>query len=457
MDIYQAAHYYVSHVPGVNLETGVPTAERNTQAMQALMALAAQSDLPADGKFHYLNQVLAATAEVALSSAAAFQRAIVANPEQRDLAKVLELSLAAMSERSPETWQHILHHTSLSMLAYERQVGKIDLNDIAQQRELLTLFLGSMGHDMGKLGVDPLLLHKSTRVDRDRFAAVLQHYDQRVPAYPEKLHDLIFLQEANEGKIIFAEPGSPSTASAAPRNILDLGKDLRRSEEYWVGDDERQRHNAIWERINTHAQSSIPSGAWLNPSEQQTLTMAQRGTVTPLEKKIIESHDDMSEAFFTLAPISPGLQEVRQIVSMDRFRHTDTPQAESRLAEHIHTTDVFEALAANRSYRASYTVEEVLKVMEGMAKEGKVNRDMLETMVANGTVDAYANAFGMQHSSDLPPLPANPGKSEQTAASEPETRWAKRISLERPASGQHAWTARITEEIHALSGAHPKH
>ncbi len=424
MDIYQTAQQYNAHFPGFGAAGPVPSAQVSSDAMRLLNELAQNAEMPADGKLRYLDQVVGIMAEVAPASAILFNKAVVENPEQRDLAKRLEVGLAAMAERSPETWAHVQHHTALTSMFYERQADSAQaLTNPAKAQEWLTLIVGALGHDIGKIGLDPALLHKSTRVDETSFASALAAYEKNVPDYPEKLHDMIFLQEANAGKIIFAE-GAAKADGAAPV-IKDLGKDLRRSEEYWLGQEERQSHNAIWGRINAQAAAHIAPQEWLNEREQAALTMSQRGTVTPHEMKVIETHDAMSEAFFAHAPLPPMLIGVREIVSMDPFRdpaHAKT----SPLAEIIHTTDVFEALTANRSYRAPYSAEEALKVMQGMAKDGKVNADLLQALQNNGTVNDYAQAFGLKRDPEL--------LKEITAQKEPIVKsWAERLGAPRAA------------------------
>jgi hypothetical protein len=200
---------------------------------------------------------------------------------------------------------------------------------------------------------------------------------------------------------------------------------MRRSEEYWIGDAERQRHNAIWQRINTLAETYLvpkQPDAWLNESEQKTLTMPQRGTVTPEEMKVIESHDGMSEAFFKAAPLPPELSGVRDIVSMDRFRTGGAPgKGDVMLADTIHTTDVFEAITGNRSYRKPYTVEEAVKVMDGMAREGKINPVVLQSLKGSGAIEAYAEAASLEHSPDMmaqaSQTPAQPAWVDKVAGS----------------------------------------
>ena len=395
MDIYQASEGYIGRFQGFNLETGVPTAEQSSKAMQELLELAAQSELPANGRLRYLDQVVAEMAPLAPVSATLFNKAIVDNPGQRELAKTLEIALATIAKRSPETLQHIMHHTALTMLYYERQ--KAATKAPTPPQELLTLLVGALGHDFGKIGIDPQLLHKATRVEPGRFAAALAHYQQSVANYPEKAHEMMFLEQANQGKIIFAKPDEAKPSDA--HMILDIGKDLHHSEHYWLDKEQRQNHNAIWERIHQHASEAIKEeGGWLSGAEQQALTMPQRGTVTKEEMDVIASHDAMTEAFFAQAPLPPALVGVRNIVSMDKFRHAQSALHSLSFDEIIHVTDVFEALTADRSYRKAYSPEEALKVMDGMGKEGKLNSAIVESMRNNGTVEAYAQGMGLQHS-----------------------------------------------------------
>src|SRR5262249_52979102 len=151
-------------------------------------------------------------AEIAPASAEVFNKRIVENPEQREFAKALETTLAVMETRSPETWQHSKNVAALAMTYYERQTGLTPENvNNANQAELLTLMTGALGHDFGKVAIDPQLLHKPGRVDPQKFNAALDHYRKEVPNYPEKLHDAVFLEEANMGHILFAEPGKAAS------------------------------------------------------------------------------------------------------------------------------------------------------------------------------------------------------------------------------------------------------
>ena len=290
----------------------------------------------------------------------------------------------------------------------------------------------ALGHDIGKIGIDPELLHKDSRIAKDRFAAAVDTFAKSTPNYPEKLHDIVFLEEANLGRILFAEPGQ---AQAAAANISDLGKDMRRSEEYWVSDAARQNHNAIWDRINAQASASIPkeSGAWLNEEERKTLTMPVRGTVTAKEMAVIASHDGMSEELMKALPLPPEMVGARLIVSQDRYRedgsqpHKDAPL----LSDVIHTGDVFESITGNRSYRAPYTVEEAIKVMDGMAKEGKINPAVLQSFKDTGTFNDYAIAAGLKHSDDLKPV-----AQAQVNATASEKSWVDRTGAQAPTAEQ---------------------
>ena len=430
MDIYQAAYLYNAQFKGFNSETGMPTAQMENTAMESVVQLAANNEMPTDGKLRHLDEVVGLVSVMSPQSASIFNRQIIENPQQRQFAKSLETAFAIMEERSPETWQHVKHHAALTMLYYENEIGKNKAVDLPNIKEMLTLFVGALGHDIGKIGLDPELLHKDTRVSRKRFSEVLDNYRKIVPAYPEKLHDTIFLEEANAGRILFAEKQNSVPTTASNATITDLGKDMRRSETYWTNDEERKKYNEIFERINAHAKASIVTqdpAAWLNEKEQAALLLPRRGTVTPEERRIIESHDNMSEAFFKAATMSPDLEGVRDIVSMDKFRPGNNPTS-PLLGDIIHTTDVFESITGNRSYRKPYTLEEATKVLEGMAKDGKkamdgqINGAIVQSLKSSGTLEQYAAAAGLQHSKDI-----TIDAAQLIPAQEEQQNWVKRV------------------------------
>ena len=82
MDINQATDFYLANFKGFNLESGVPSLEKQQIAMQTVIELAKQSE-PVGGKLGHLDEIVGITAALAPKSAELFNKAIVDNPEQK--------------------------------------------------------------------------------------------------------------------------------------------------------------------------------------------------------------------------------------------------------------------------------------------------------------------------------------------------------------------------------------
>ena len=404
MDITQAAQSYLDVYPGFNASQGVPTQEMLDASMRALVQTAQRSSFT-EGKLDHLNGIIASVAELAPKSAVLFDHRVVDNPEQQPLAKTLEMGLAVLEQQSPETWKHVQNHTALTMSYYERQCEM--QNQPMDTNEALTLMIGALMHDIGKAGLDPKLLHKSNRIDPQRFSAAIESYRRNVPDYQAsgedmsadhvsvKEHDIAFLEAANQGKIIFAQKRDKDAYPDALmlHSIQDVGADWSRGESTFMDEEQRQRMNAIMERINAKAQQYLPPESWFTPAENETLAMSERGTLTPMERAVIETHDMMSESFMNAAPLPAPLEGVRQIVSMDRYRNKGgAPEISpplQNLADIIHATDVYEALTADRSYRKGFSQEKAISIMADDAQKGKLNGAVLQSLVGSGALTAY--------------------------------------------------------------------
>lgn len=398
MNLREAVHRYTMLYPGFGAYSGQPSQPDMTRAMQDLIALAHEGLKDDQGQRPLLTSVLNETANLAPHSALTFKTYLLDNPQLREFTGQLEFMLTALAERSPETFAHIQHHTPLAMFFYEQRKGNLtqSTEDIT---DLLTTMVAAIGHDFGKEGINPALLHKSTRIDSNRLEAALTAYMQTVPDYPNKAHDITFLRAANDGKIAFATVeeaaafarGDYANARAATTNGWE------KSEVHLTSAEERIVHSLIFSRMDHLAQRFIPkrAEAWLSPVEKTTIAMSNRGTLTPEEAAIVNSHDYMSQAFFEKVNLPPFLQGVKHIVSMDAFRHTGAFNQSPETAHLIHLTDVFEALTADRSYRRGLPMDTALKVMSGMAEKKEIDSTLFQDFVQRNIPETYAQHYGL--------------------------------------------------------------
>ncbi|MFO1243550.1 MAG: hypothetical protein U1E36_10220 [Rickettsiales bacterium] len=397
MNLQEAAHRYTMLYPGFGSYSGQPTQTDMARAMRDAIALAHEGMKGDQGQRPLLTSVVNETAKLAPGSASLFKTYLLDNPQLREFAGQLEFMLTALAERSPETLMHIQHHTPLAMFFYEQRKGKPpqSTEDIS---ELLTTMVAALGHDFGKEGVNPALLHKSTRIDSNRLESALAAYIQTVPDYPNKAHDVAFLRAANDGKFAFATAEDAAAfAKGDYANARAIANGWEKSETHLTTAEERVAHSLIFSRMDHLARRFMPNQAetWLTGAEKTSLAMPQRGTLTPEESAIVNSHDYMSQTFFEQVSLPPFLRGVKQIVSMDTFRHAGTSNKIPEAAHLIHLTDIFEALTADRSYRQALPVNTALKVMSGMAEKKEIDPSLFQDFVERNIPHTYAQHFGL--------------------------------------------------------------
>jgi|GEM_PF-4882166 len=428
MKLDEAARAYNQAFPGFSGGGAVPS--RQQLEFQMAKALQYANDAEWSDAYQtgngYIHRVIGQVAQVAPDAAMLFATSLLENKQQEPLLKSLEFMLASLAERSPETLEHIVRHTALTMQFYVNQNGDITLRN---RDEALQVMVGAIAHDAGKIGIHPALLHKQTRLPQARFDALLTAYELQVPSYPQKAHDLQFLAEAQKGRLVF--PASVASGAISDE-VIDFSAGYRSGERALALPQDVERHGRIMGRI---AQKAKQAGIvnWLTDEEQRQLASTQRGTLTPQERQILNSHDDMSALYMRLQTLPQELEAVSQIVSMDRFRSPESGGTGNRLANLIHVTDVFEALTAKRSYKEPYRISDALAIMQQMARKGEMDQPLLQSFVDSGVWQDFATRYQCElgdmdaiRRMQTPSLPKSP-----TMQIEPAT--AKWQSLAMPA------------------------
>lgn len=132
---------------------------------------------PAQGSFETL-ALVTQVASVALENATLYRQV------QRSYFSTIEALASAIDAASPATHGHSKRVTQFALILGEA-VG-------LKQSDLTTLQYGALLHDIGKLGVSPLILEKESSLSEDEIAAVREH-----PAIGERIIAPVeFLQAA---------------------------------------------------------------------------------------------------------------------------------------------------------------------------------------------------------------------------------------------------------------------
>lgn len=429
VDLYDAAQVYNHANPGIGMGRAAPSATEIQHLMATAHHYTAQSEWPLAYLYGggYWHQIEAKLEQVSPDAKILVQGMLQA-PDCQPLVKNMEFGFAALAERSPETWEHLKHHAALTMMAFKHLHGDIR----SQPEAALQALVGALGHDIGKMAIDPKLLHKGTRLAPLRFEQAVATYASRVPDYPQKAHDLQFLQEAQKGNIVFSQ--DDISASMVMDEVVPLTTG-HRSETHWLTPEGRKLHNKIMGRIDRLARRHIPDaaqGAWLNSAEIRQLASDVHGTLTLTERKAMASHDAMGSEFFAQQSLPALFAHLPQMVNMEvKAANADAAKIQSL----IKLTDTFEALTADRSYRAGYSAVEALQTMDAMARRGVIDPALFTRFTQSGVWKDYAQAFGkpvgevraVQETQPSPPL-------HQASLSG----WAERMAMRRAQPAAHS-------------------
>lgn len=235
-------------------------------------------------------------------------------------------------------------------------------------------------HDCGKLTVPEHVMDKSTKLENlvDRVEVI-------------RLRAEILRRDL-------------STKKDAKKHLQQLDKDLEfiaklnQSGEF-IPQENLDNLKTIHERYHWTDANGQTHGL-LKEHELDCLSIA-RGTLTPEEREIINSHVTATQSLLETLPFPDGMKNVA-IIAGSHHEHLDGkgyPKGKAHneilLQTRILTiADVFEALSCpDRPYKNPNTVSEALAIMKRMVDEGKIDADVFNVFVSQRVFDAYGKDF----------------------------------------------------------------
>ncbi len=240
-------------------------------------------------------------------------------------------------------------------------------------------------HDIGKIATPLEIINKATRLG-DRFPVILRCFDYALEQLKcDSLERQLELWKTGKNEAALQEKES----FLHQKKILEQGKKLviRVNDPSFVIDQE------IMSQLKTMAAmvyrdidgNLLP----LITPEELTCLLITRGTLTDDERKIMEEHVLVTEKMLSKMLFTGKLAPVPQLACMHHEYlngegypyHLESAQIplEARI---LAIADIFDALTAgDRPYRKAMLLQEALRVMTGMAKEGKLDQELVELFI----------------------------------------------------------------------------
>lgn len=367
---------------------GVPL--RNTEGkvigvLQLINATDPESGriIPFAPHFQKVVESLASQAAVALTN---FQ---LLEDIERLFGSFIEVMATAIDARTP----YNAHHTRRVARMAEALAKAV--NQVADgtykelhfdEERLKRLVMAAWLHDIGKMVTPLAVMDKPTRLG-ERLPLVLQRLDYIKAAIEA---------ESLRAQLAYWQEGRPAAAGEEMRRCQARLEEVEETRKFvlYLNSPGVRLTEADAERLKELGKKSLrlASGkeiSWLLPEELEALSVAA-GTLTAAERRVMEEHAVMTFRLLEKMPFTGRYEGIPFLASAHHefldgtgypwgLKGEELP-VESRI---LVLADIFDALTAHdRPYRKGLEAEAAIDILENMAREGKIDSDLLKIFIA---------------------------------------------------------------------------
>ena len=254
-----------------------------------------------------------------------------------------------------------------SFFDYQKRIaGPYDVDKIKRREILISIWL----HDIGKLITPVEVMNKNTRLG-ERGLEKLETRFERI--------SLLLKLDLAYGKISEEEYDSRIEKL---QEYLSFIRELNESD--FLPDEDEARVKQIAEC--TYEETDGTAHSYLDEDEIDHL-LIKKGTLTYSERQIMEGHVVMTSKMLSELKFPRGYEHVpfyagshHEYLNGKGYPHHLTAEELPWQVRFITIVDVFEALTAkDRPYKKPMPVEKALSILDEMADEGQIDRDILNS------------------------------------------------------------------------------
>jgi HD-GYP domain-containing protein (c-di-GMP phosphodiesterase class II) len=318
----------------------------------------------------------------------------------------ISASVQAIESRDPTTSGHS-NRVALLTCRLAEAVTLVDSGPYGgcrfDEEQLKEIRYAALLHDFGKVGVREHILVKARKLYPGELALVKARFDF--------IKRTLETQMLRQKVAILQRKNRRGTA----RLLSDLNRDfLRRLQEI---DDAfsfimkcdhpnvmpQDGFARLHDIANRQYESFDGSCPYLSPDELNALSLPA-GSLTPDERREIESHVIHTFNFLSKIPWTPSLRNIPAIAYSHHEKLDGTGYPRKLVADEIPVPsrmmticDIYDALtASDRPYKAAMSPSKALGILDGYAKEGKLDAALLALFID-------AKVYQLTHGSD--PIP----------------------------------------------------
>jgi len=344
-----------------------------------------------------LVESLASQAAVALVN----QRLI--EDQRRLFEALIQLIATAIDDKSPYTGGHCRRVPELTLMladaAANTQTGPLKDFTLTEE-DRYELKVAGWLHDCGKITTPEYIIDKSTKLETlfDRIEMIDTRFEVlKRDAEIAMLREQLAAQARGETVDVKA------MAAQLAQDMAQLDEDREFLHRCNVGGE--YMSYALRERVLRIAQHRwvTPEGKedYLLSEEEVSNLNISRGTLTPEERKIINSHIDVTINMLEALPYPKFLQHVPEYAG-GHHEHVDgtgypkglTGEQMSIPAKVMGIADIFEALTAkDRPYKKPMHLSQALTILERMKEDKHIDPDLFDVFIREKVYLQYAKVF----------------------------------------------------------------
>lgn len=310
----------------------------------------------------------------------------------------VEVMATAIDSRTPYNANHTrrvaLLAGELARTINNNSKGKYT-DELFSKDRISQLVMAGWLHDIGKIATPLEVMNKSTRIEK-KLELVLQRFDyiysSLKASYLEK--KLLLLSKHDSEKIEKLEnwwKEEQSFINTSRELIIKVDNPST-----FVDDEITEKIMAISKRTYLDYDGNLQP--WLKEDELTALSV-RKGTLTDTERKIMEDHVVVTGKMLEKIPFTKKLKDVPFFASIHHehlngngypagLSGNDIP-IEGRI---LALVDVFDALtASDRPYKKAMPLEQALKILGFMVKDGELDGDLLEIFIDNKVWEKIEN------------------------------------------------------------------